>query len=146
MDVHDDSKELVPIQPDTEARDETEPIQSSEIKTIPDEDTVMEDGSEAPEADKSDQDEVKDDMEEATTNEASVEESPKSPPPESPSETPVCPVSALADEGAVTPSDFLCKTDGLESGNADSQLEPLTPSKVLEDDATENNAQVETDG
>nr|XP_684543.3 zinc finger protein 280C isoform X2 [Danio rerio] len=145
-DIHDDSKHLAPIQPHTEARDETEPIQSSEIQTIPDEDTLIEDGSEAPEADKDDMDEVKEDMEEATTNEASVEESPKSLPPESPAEAPVCPVSALADEGAVTPSDFLCKTDGLDAGNADSQLEPLTPSKVLEDDTTENNKQVETDG
>lgn len=105
----------------------------------------MEDGSEVLGADKSEPDEGNDDTIGATLNDVSEEESPKSLSLHSPSEAPVSPISALPDEGGITPSDFLCKTDGIESVNTDSQLEPLTPSKVLEDNATEN-SQVERDG
>lgn len=87
---------------------------------------------------------MKDDKKEATLD-VSEEESPKSLSPHSPSKAPVSPISALPGEGGITPTDFLCKTDGIDSVNTDSQLEPLTPSKVLEDDATEN-LQVEMDG
>ncbi len=141
METHTNSKQLLLIKPDTEARDETEPIQISDVQAIPNKENITEDGSEVLGADKCDPDEVKDDTVEAATNDVSVEESPKS----LPSHSPVSPLSALTDEGGVTPSDFLCKTDGTESMNTDSQLEPLTPSKVLEDDATEN-SQVEMDG
>ncbi|XP_016350697.1 zinc finger protein 280C-like isoform X2 [Sinocyclocheilus anshuiensis] len=138
--THDDSKQLVPIKLDTEARDETEPIQIIDVEAIPNKDNIMEDGSEVLGAEKCDPDEVKDDTAEAPTNDVSVEESPKS----LPSHSPVSPLSALTEEGGVTPTDFLCKTDGTEPMRTESQLEPLTPSKVLEDDATEN-AQVGMD-
>lgn len=104
----------------------------------------MEDGSEVLEADKSEPDEGNDDTIGATLNDVPGEESPKSLSPHSPSEAPVSPISALPDCG-ITPSDFLCKTDETESVNTDSQLEPLTPSKVLEDNVTEN-SQVEMEG
>ncbi|KAK2914114.1 hypothetical protein QQF64_030024 [Cirrhinus molitorella] len=135
LETHVDSKQLLPVKPAT-LRDETEPIQISDLEAIPNKDNETEDGSEVLGADKSDPDEVKDDT---------VEESPKSLPSISPSEATVSSLSALTDEGGVTPSDFLCKTDGSESMNTDSQLEPLTPSKVLEDNASEN-SQVEMDG
>ncbi|XP_050971141.1 zinc finger protein 280C isoform X2 [Labeo rohita] len=136
METHIGSKQqLLLIKPDT-PRDETEPIQISDVEALPNKDNGTEDGSEVLGADKSDPDDVKDDT---------VEESPKSLPSHSPSEATVSPLSVLTDEGGVTPSDFLCKTDGSESMNTDSQLEPLTPSKVLEDDASEN-SQVEMDG
>ncbi len=140
METHANSKHLLLIKPYTETRDETQPIQISDVQAIPNKENINEDGSEIHGADKCDPDEVKDDMVEAATNDVSVEESPKS----RPSHSPVSPLSALTD-GGVTPSDFLCKTDGIESMNTDSQLEPLTPSNVLEDDATEN-PQVEMDG
>ncbi|XP_042616663.1 zinc finger protein 280C-like isoform X3 [Cyprinus carpio] len=139
--THDDSKQLIPIELNTEARDETEPIQISEAEAIPNKDNTTEDGSEVLGAEKCDPDGVKDDTVEAATNVVSVEESPKS----LPSHSPVSPLSALTDKGGVTPTDFLCKTDGTESMRTDSQLEPLTASSVLEDDATEN-SQVEMDG
>ncbi|XP_056114974.1 zinc finger protein 280C isoform X1 [Rhinichthys klamathensis goyatoka] len=144
LETHDDSKQLLPIKSDTEARDETEPIEISDVQAIPNEDNVTEDVSEVLGADKSDPDEVKDDKKGATLD-VSEEESPKSLSPHSPSKAPVSPISALPGEGGITPTDFLCKTDGIDSVNTDSQLEPLTPSKVLEDDATEN-SQVEMDG
>ncbi|XP_016358759.1 zinc finger protein 280C-like isoform X3 [Sinocyclocheilus anshuiensis] len=142
MEAHANSKQLLLIKPDTEARDETEPIQISyTVQAIPNKENITEDWSEVLGADKCEPDEVKDDTVEAAISDVSVEESPKS----LPSHSPVSPLSALTDEGGVTPSDFLCKTDGIESMNTDSQLEPLTPSKVLEDDATEN-SQVEMEG
>uniref|UniRef100_A0A8C2H2Y6 Zinc finger protein 280C-like n=1 Tax=Cyprinus carpio TaxID=7962 RepID=A0A8C2H2Y6_CYPCA len=141
VETHANSKQLLLIKPDTEVRDETEPIQISDVQAIPNKENIMEDGSEVLVADKCEPHEVKDDTVEVATNDLSVEESPKS----LPSHSPVSPLSALTDEAGVTPSDFLCKTDGIESMNTDSQLEPLTPSKVLEDDATEN-SQVEMEG
>uniref|UniRef100_A0A9J8AWI1 Zinc finger protein 280D n=1 Tax=Cyprinus carpio carpio TaxID=630221 RepID=A0A9J8AWI1_CYPCA len=141
VETHANSKQLLLIKPDTEVRDETEPIQISDVQAIPNKENIMEDGSEVLVADKCEPHEVKDDNVEVATNDLSVEESPKS----LPSHSPVSPLSALTDEAGVTPSDFLCKTDGIESMNTDSQLEPLTPSKVLEDDATEN-SQVEMEG
>ncbi|XP_067293513.1 zinc finger protein 280C isoform X1 [Pseudorasbora parva] len=143
LETHDDS-ELLPIKSETEVGDETEPIEISDVQAIPNKDNTTEDGSEVRGAEKSDPEEVKDDTIGATLD-VSEEESPKSLSPHSPSEAPASPVSALPDEGGITPSDFLLKTDGMESVNADSQLEPLTPSKVLEDGATEN-SKLEMDG
>ncbi|XP_059371233.1 zinc finger protein 280C-like isoform X2 [Carassius carassius] len=143
--THDDSKQLIPIILNPEARDETEPIQIGDVEAIPNKNNITEDGSEVLGAEKCDPDEVKDDTVEAATNDVSVEESHKSLPSHSPSEAPVSPLSALTDECGVTPTDFLCKTDETEGMRTESQLEPLTPSEVLEDEATED-SQVEMNG
>ncbi|TRY65861.1 hypothetical protein DNTS_018022 [Danionella cerebrum] len=134
LDANDDSTQLVPLEQDAEVEKEPAEITDEPITPIKG-DLRVEDSKEL-EVEKSDISEVKDGVEEATTTEVPPAESLDNLPPNSPSMAPVSPVSALPDDGDVTPSDFLCKTDK-ESGNTDSQLEPLTPSKVLEDNDTE---------
>ncbi|XP_065145207.1 zinc finger protein 280C isoform X1 [Paramisgurnus dabryanus] len=142
----DDSEQLLSLKNDSEIiADETEPIQVPEVQSIPNKDNVpTEDGSQVLETDKCDPDMLKDETVETTPN-VSTEESPRSVSPHSPSEAPVSPLCPLTDGGDVTPSDFMCNADDSESMNTDSQLEPLTPSKALEDDLTEN-SKMEIDG
>lgn len=125
--------------------DETELIQITDVQSIPNMDNLTTDvWSRVFEADQKDSDKLNDETVETTPN-VSAEDSPKSLPPHSPPEAPVSPVRSVADEAGVTPSDFLCIADETESVNTDSQLEPLTPSKVLEDNTSEN-SKMETDG
>lgn len=123
--------------------DETELIQITDVQSISNVDTVTSEWSQVFET-KRDSDKLNDETVETTPN-VSAEESPKSLSPRSPSEALVSPVHSLTDEAEVTPSDFLCIADGAESVSTDSQLEPLTPSKVLEDNITEN-TQMDIDG
>ncbi|XP_051508566.1 zinc finger protein 280C isoform X2 [Myxocyprinus asiaticus] len=146
MEIQDDSEHLS-IQTDSEimVRDETEPLQITDIKPLPNNYNTKEDGLQVLETEQSDPDMVKDEIVETTPNDVSGQESPKNLPPHSPSEAPVSPLCSPSDESGVTPSDFLCSTDGTKSVNTDMQLEALTPSKVLEDD-TSKNSQKEMDG
>ncbi|XP_051564875.1 zinc finger protein 280C-like isoform X2 [Myxocyprinus asiaticus] len=143
METLDDS-ELLFIKTDSEimVSDEMEPLQITDINPIPNKYSTTEDGSQVLETDQSDPVKGKG---ETMPSDVPEEESPKSLPPRSLSEAPVSPLCSLSDGGGVTPSDFLCTTDGTESVNADLQLEALTPSKVLENNATEK-SQEEMDG
>ncbi|XP_056611107.1 zinc finger protein 280C [Triplophysa dalaica] len=142
----EDSDQLLSVNEDSEMmEDETELIQITDVQSMSNMDNMTTDGwSQVLETDQKDSDKLNDEEVETTPN-VSVEKSPKSLPPDSPSEAPVSHVRSLTDESGVTPSDFLCTADEMEAVNTDSQLEALTPSKVLEDNTTEN-SQMETDG
>lgn len=125
--------------------DETELIQITDVQSMSNMDNMTtDDWSQVLETDQKDSDKMNDEAVETTPN-VSEEKSPKSLLPDSPSEASVSHVRSLTDESGVTPSDFLCTADETEAVNTDSQLEALTPSKVLEDNTTEN-SQMETNG
>lgn len=141
----EDSEQVLSVKTDSEImEDETELIQITDVQSISNMDNITTDWPQVFETDQRDSDKLNNQTVETAPN-VSAEESPKSLSPHSPSEAPVSPVCSLTDEGGVTPSDFLCTADGTESVSTDSQLEPLTPSKVLEDNTTEN-SQMDMDG